>query len=168
MSSFSEKTGDHLLGSASWASNFCWICLILKHPYSRLLFTFGLIRVNPWFITCHDVIDMFQSTAIVFLEHLFRIVWVLMRTNFFDSQMFMQYLMYASLTNGCLTLTILQYHLAHRTNGFRNNNWPSRNSSWIRHTIDKHWSLMELHRQKLNSVHWCTVVELIHVESFKK
>ena len=39
---FSEKTGDHLLGSAACASNFCWIFLILKNPYSRLLFTFGL------------------------------------------------------------------------------------------------------------------------------
>lgn len=26
------------------ASNFCWIWFILKHPCSRLLFTFGLIR----------------------------------------------------------------------------------------------------------------------------
>ena len=50
------------------ANNFCWIRLILKHPYSRLLFTFGLIRVNPRFITCHDVIDVFRSTAIVFFN----------------------------------------------------------------------------------------------------
>ena len=72
MYSFSEKTGDYLLGSASCASNVCWIWLILKHPYSRLLFTLRLIRVNPRFIACHDVIDMFRSTAIVFLEHFFR------------------------------------------------------------------------------------------------
>ena len=93
MSSFSEKTGDHLLGSDSCASNFCWIWLILRDPYSRVLFTFGLIRVNPLFITCHDVIDVFQSTAIVFLEHFLRpictsdwqIVWDPTRTNFFDS-----------------------------------------------------------------------------------
>ena len=38
---FSEKTGDHLLGSASSASNFCWIWLILKHQYSRLLILSG-------------------------------------------------------------------------------------------------------------------------------
>ena len=53
MSSFSEKTDDHLFGSASRASNFCWIWLILKHPYSRLPFIFELTRVNPLFITCH-------------------------------------------------------------------------------------------------------------------
>ena len=54
MSSYSKKTGDHLLGSASCASNFCWIWLILKPPYSRLLFTFAFIHVNAWFITCHE------------------------------------------------------------------------------------------------------------------
>ena len=67
-----EKTGDNLLGSASYANNFCWIWFILKHPYSRMLFTFGLMRINPRFITCHDVIDVFRSFAIVFLEHFFR------------------------------------------------------------------------------------------------
>ena len=69
MSSFSEKRGDHLLGSALCASNFSLIWLIMKHPYSRLLFTFGLIRLNPRFITCHDIIDVFR---IVFLEHFLR------------------------------------------------------------------------------------------------
>ena len=100
-------TGDYLLGSASCASNFCWIWLILKHPYSRLLFTFGLIRVNPRFITCHDAIDEIRKTAIVFLEHFFRkidisiflsdwqIEWDPTWTNLFDNQMFMQYWMYA-------------------------------------------------------------------------
>ena len=29
-------------------------------------------RVNPRFINCHDVKDVFRSTAIVFLEHFFR------------------------------------------------------------------------------------------------
>ena len=111
MSSFSENTGDYLLESESWASNFCWIWLILQHPYSRLMFTCGLIRWNPRFITCHDVIDVFRSTAIVFLDHFFRpidtsffltdwqIMWNPMRTNFIDSQMFMQYWMYADPTN---------------------------------------------------------------------
>ena len=80
-----------------------WIWLILKHPYSRLLFTFRLMRVNPQFINCHDVIGVFRSTAIVLLEHFFRpidmsfflsdwqIVWDPAWTNFFYSQMFMQY-----------------------------------------------------------------------------
>ena len=65
---FPQKTGDHLLGSASCASNFCWSSL----PYSRLLFTFELIRVNPRFITYHDVIDVVRSTANAFLKHYFR------------------------------------------------------------------------------------------------
>ena len=71
---FPKKTGDHLLKSASCTSNFCWIWLILKHPYNRLLFTSGLIRLNSQFITRHDIIDMFRSTAIVFLEHFFRLI----------------------------------------------------------------------------------------------
>ena len=43
---FFRKNWYHLLGNARCTSNFCWIWLILKHPYSRVLFTFGLIRVN--------------------------------------------------------------------------------------------------------------------------
>ena len=75
MSSFSEKTVDHLFGSASCINNFCWIWLIImKHSYSRLLFTFGLIRINLRFITCHDVVDVFRSTVIVFLEHFLRLI----------------------------------------------------------------------------------------------
>ena len=70
---FPTNTGDHLLGSASCVNNFCWIWLILKHPYS-VLFTFGHIRVNPRFILCPDVIDVLRSTTIVFLEHFFRAI----------------------------------------------------------------------------------------------
>ena len=93
---FPKKLAIIFLGSASCASNFCWIWPILKDPHSRLLFTFGLIRLNPQFIICHDVIDVFRSTAIVFLEHFFppidmnlflsnwQIVWNLTRTNFFS------------------------------------------------------------------------------------
>ena len=73
MSSFTKKTGDHLLGSAPCADNFfSWIWLILKQPYSQLLFPFGLKRVNSRFITYHAVIDMFRRTAIAFLEQLLR------------------------------------------------------------------------------------------------
>ena len=57
---------------ASCASNFCWIWLFLKHLYSRLRFTFGLIGVDPWFITSHDVIDVFRSISFVVLENFFR------------------------------------------------------------------------------------------------
>lgn len=33
--------------SASAANNFCWVFIILRHPYSRLLFTFWLMRIHP-------------------------------------------------------------------------------------------------------------------------
>ena len=94
-------TGDYLLGSASCASNFCWIWLILKHPYSRLLFIFRLICVNLRFIMCHDVIDEFRSID-EFLEHFFRPIdtnlflsdwqhlWDSTWIDFFGSQMFKQ------------------------------------------------------------------------------
>ena len=80
----------------------------------------------------------------------------------------MQYWMYAGPTNalGCLNLTlgymtILQYQF-----GAQHQSIPEQqlilddlhetrlrmnyDLAWIHHTIYKHWSLMELHRQKLN------------------
>ena len=50
--------------------SFAWKCFVCKQllldlAHLRLLFTFGLICVNPRFIICHDVID-------VFLEHFFQ------------------------------------------------------------------------------------------------
>ena len=86
---------------------------------NQLLSTFGLIRVNSRFIACHYVLDVFRSTAILFLEHFFRpidrslilsdwqIVWDPTQTNFFDSQMFMQYWLYAgpTIAQSCLNLT---------------------------------------------------------------
>ena len=52
----------------------CWRVIRLR----RLVFltswetTSKQMVVNPRFITCHDVIDVFRSTAIVVLEHFFR------------------------------------------------------------------------------------------------
>ena len=94
---FPKKQAITCLEVPTKTSNFCWIWLILKHPYSRLLFIFGFIRLNPRFITCHDVIDECRNTAIVLLEYFFRpidrdwigqwrdwqIVWNPMWTNFF-------------------------------------------------------------------------------------
>ena len=174
---FQKKTGDHLLGSALCARNFCWIWLILKHSYSRLLFTFGLIRVNPF--------D--RSSAIVFLKHFFRpintslllsdwkIVWDPTRTNYFffltakysciiECMLFP--LMPINLKIG--HMMILQYQLAHSINGFRNNNW-----FWT--TFTKFvlvWTttsvVCTIPSIKFVLVHRCTVVELIDVESCKK
>lgn len=61
-------------------NNFCWIRLILKHPYNRLLFTFRLIRLNSRFIICHDIVNMFRSNAFVFLR--------LLATNRCDDRFF--------------------------------------------------------------------------------
>lgn len=36
---------------------------------------------------------------------------------------------------------------------------------WMHHTIDKHWSLIGLHRRKFNLVHGCPVGKLVHAES---
>ena len=137
MSSLSETTGNHWLGSASCASNFCWIWLIWEHLYHRLLFTLELICLNPRFTTYHDVIDVFQRTAIVICKHFFRLIdtsfffkWDPIGTNFFDGQIFMQYWIYAGPTNAWSYfnfsidhMMILQYQLAHSVNSFRNNNW---------------------------------------------
>ena len=65
---FPKKTGDHLLGNALCVSNFCWIENWSTYTVDCCI----CILVNPRFITCHDVIDMFRSTVIVFFEHLFR------------------------------------------------------------------------------------------------
>jgi len=48
------------------SANNCWIWLILEDPYSRLLFIFGLMCVDPRFVTCIDVIHGFWLTMIIF------------------------------------------------------------------------------------------------------
>ena len=149
MSSFSEKTGDHLFGIASCASSFCW--LIVKHPYSRLLFTCGLIRVNPRFITCHDVIDVFRSTAIVhkpFVERLTNCVGSKANKFFWQSNI--------DRSHDDLAISVVAQHQwfpeqwlilddLHEIRLEVNYDF-----GWIQTTIDKQWSLMEFHRQKLN------------------
>ena len=52
-----------------------------KHPYCRLLFTFGHIHVNPRFITCLNGIDVFQSNVIIFFFFNSRLI----ETSFFLS-----------------------------------------------------------------------------------
>ena len=36
-----------------------------------LLFCFGLICIDPWFVTCDDLINVFWSTAIVVFQHFY-------------------------------------------------------------------------------------------------
>ena len=103
----SKKSGNDLLGSALFANNFCWIRLNWKHPYSLLLFTFGLLRVKLRSISCHDVIEVFRSIAIVW-----QILWNPTWTNFFYSQMFRKYWIYSytgfSNAYSCLNRTMLR------------------------------------------------------------
>ena len=153
MFSFSEKKGDHLLGSASWASNFCWIWLILKHLYNRLLFNFGLIRVNPRFIICHA-----------------RIFWAFWancvgsNANKFFWQSNVHAILNVWWSHKCLRLsqshdrshddpatsvgTQLQWFTEQQLilDGFHEIRLGvNYDLDWIHHTSDKHWSLMEPH-----------------------
>jgi hypothetical protein len=76
VSNFSEKMGDRLLPRASCATNFCWDCFTLEDPYGGLLFCFGLICIDPWFVICTDAIhsiwlyfcniSLHQSTRVSF------------------------------------------------------------------------------------------------------
>ena len=68
MISFAEETGDHLLRSASTKNNFRWIWLVFEDPHGGFLFWFGLIRIDPWFVRCDDLINVFWSTTIVFFQ----------------------------------------------------------------------------------------------------
>lgn len=69
MTRFREETRHHLLRSASSSHNFCWIFFKFEDPNSRLLFCFGFIRINPWFVTCHDIVNTFGSTSVEFFKH---------------------------------------------------------------------------------------------------
>ena len=71
MTSFAEETGDHLPRSAFCTNNFRCIWLVFEDPHGGLLLCFGLIRIDPWFVSCDDLLNVFWSTAIVFLQHLY-------------------------------------------------------------------------------------------------
>ena len=69
--SFAEETGGRLLRNVSSRSNFRWIWLVLEYPYGGLLFCFGLIRIDTWFVVCDDPVNVFWSTAIVFFQYFY-------------------------------------------------------------------------------------------------
>ena len=52
-------------------NNFRWIWLVFEDPRGGLLFYVELIRIDPWFVTCNDLINVFWSNAIVFVQHFF-------------------------------------------------------------------------------------------------
>lgn len=78
-----------------------WIWHILRYPYSRLFFTFWIIRTTSRFTsTCPDVLDVFPNTMIVFFDNLLRlirtilllsngqIVWDLTQRHFWQSNVY--------------------------------------------------------------------------------
>ena len=180
MSNFSAKTGDHLLGSVKSASNFCWIWLILKRSYSRRLFTFRLIRLNPRFITYHYVPDVFRRTAIIFFEQFLlsidRILfWAVNKLYRILRQQIFFTVKY-SCNIECM-LVLLMPNLMSQSHdrslddfsisiGAKHQWFPDQqlilddlyeihlganyNLGWNHHSINKHWPLMELHCQKFN------------------
>ena len=69
MTSFAKETGHHLLQSASSTNNFRWIWPVFEDPHGGLWFCFGLLRIDPWFVTCDDLIKVFWSTALVNFQY---------------------------------------------------------------------------------------------------
>lgn len=65
--------GDMFRLSKEKQSQIAWKCFvraqfftIFKHPYSQLLYIFGLMRIN---LNCHDIIAMVRSTASDFIYY---------------------------------------------------------------------------------------------------
>lgn len=85
--------------------HFCWIWHILKHSYSRLLFTFGLVCVKLRFVSFHNVIEVFRSTTIVNFEHFFLPIHT--NTKFFWHSNFYR-ILYVCWSHWCLMLSNLR------------------------------------------------------------
>ena len=71
MTSFAEKTCYHLLRSAFCKNNFRWIWLVFEGPHGALLLSFGLLCIDPCFVSCDDLINVFWSSVIVFFQHFY-------------------------------------------------------------------------------------------------
>ena len=69
MTSFREERGHHLLWGASWALEFHRWIFVGKDPYARLLLGFGVIAVDPRFITCDDIPELSWPTFIELSQH---------------------------------------------------------------------------------------------------
>ena len=58
-------------------ANICFEVLLprslfaFEDPHGGLLLRFGLIRIDPWFVTWDDLINVFWGAAIVFFQHFF-------------------------------------------------------------------------------------------------
>ena len=61
MTSFAAETGRHSLRSDFSTNNFRWIWFGCKDPHGGLLLCFGLIRIDPRFVTYDDLIHAFEA-----------------------------------------------------------------------------------------------------------
>ena len=185
-----------------------WTCSLMTVQYTTLLIHWSIaamwlvfhcsIRHNGFYIhnsplqpfsqdyglasyTCHDVIDVFRSTAIVFLEHFFRPIdtslfffwaidklWGIQRKQIFLT-------VKCSCNIECMLVPLMpkvvsthdRSHDDYVISVGAQHQWfleqqlilddhheirlgVNYDLGWIQNTIDKRWSLMELHRQKLN------------------
>ena len=124
MTTFAEETGHHLLRSDFFPNNCRWIWLVFENPHGGLLFCFVLIRIEPWFVTCDNLINVFWGTAIVFSQHFYTPI----DTNLFfeqrsncagskENKSFLgtQNLMHAGgrYAQGCLYLTVCLMTILH-------------------------------------------------------
>ena len=164
MSSFSEKNRR----AFAWKC-FVWeqLLLDLAHLEIPILSTAVYFRAHKRKYMIHHLSRCHRRVS-KHRDFFWAIDKLTTRTNFFDSQMFMQYWTYAGPTNayGCLNLTIghimfLQYQLAHSINHLQNNNWIWTTFTkfvleWIHHTINKDGA--SLPKTELSSsMHCCWV-----------
>ena len=193
MTNYSKKTGDHLLRSVSCANKFCLIWLVLKDPYSGLLFSFGFKCIYPWLVTCHNLIDNIYNTAIEFFQHFFapmtqtfferlQIMRYTMRTNLFDSQRFMQYWMYPNGTNALVCVKLMwhedlaisvqhRYFLAQQPIlDDLHEIYPVAkcDHDWIRKTSETRWLKMVLYRKKvLTNIFFWSLLNIVLCLQYK-
>ena len=70
MSGIIEEISNYLLSSTAWTNNFYWFRFILKYPFwnNGLLFTLGLIRIDPCFVPSNNVVDQIDRPRLNFLS----------------------------------------------------------------------------------------------------
>lgn len=141
-------------------NRWCLIRLILKYPYSRCFIVFNGVTI----VGAPESFFFFIST-----NRLFDFVWTPTRRNCFYQSVFMQHWLYYGSTNalGCFNLTIAHDDLAISVIAWHQ--WFSKQQIilddpdeirhrvnydhyWVRHSIVKYCSSIEIHPQKLNWV----------------
>lgn len=181
-----------LLGRVTFVGFF----FVLEDPYNRLLLYFGVICIDPWFITFVDIIYDIWRTAIVFFQHFFApsdansFFWAIVkflgiqREQIFYVQVFMQNGTYASHAKapGCPNLAlcpmtaITRFFTASMFSGSTTDfGPPSLNFSLseLRPRLNSlslflQWVKMELQLRKFNGVEPNILVLIIRVENRNK